>query len=937
MSVTLSLFAGAGAQFFDNAGNVLTGGKVYSYLAGTTTPSATYTDATGNNFHQNPIILDAAGRVPSGGEIWLSLGVGYKFVLEDANNVLIATYDNIPSSAQPPAANDADSIMYEQGYTVNAGNFVVGETYRILTVGSTNYTLIGSTSNVPGTHFIATGAGSGTGTAELSQTVETKLREYISVKDFGAIGDGVVDDTVAIENAINDSPNRGIFFPAGTYNITRELNITVTSYYIYGEKPARGNFIGFTDYFATRINFNPTTPGSFIVNKYLATVAPAVTILGPFVHENLLFNLNGNNGFQFGNESLPINDGGGGQAFISGVAFTSCSFQNSGGSYASAIDGTMDLPGTRSIGLCKAFESTVTNVSIQGGDYGLKTFGCDKVGVMRTRFYCLRPFYFQASGSFTVQNTIYDSEIEGWAISPVINSGGSLAIANSSFEANIGTPVGAGRFVLTSCTATVTANSGTLTFSRSMDNILIPNYSIIELTDGTNTDTCYVTAVSGTSVTIATAGFRFTWSGTATTVTRIHNYGPLHTGPWQTSITNITLGSYENTPWCVYVVSGGQMSVVNAGSTSTPTPPAVPIAIGNKNPGQSLMESQLILNNITAQYCPTSVNPFIRVVGNDEFYGNVNGLNNRTGKGDEFHAYNKAYRKWIYTPARYQSIENGSWEVVSKKVAGDTNTTQECWAWYLDSSLSGTAAGGRAMYFLDFTLPSATAGGLKIVVRAKAKTGTANMNVAISSSAGGTTLKTFAITSDWAIYTVVTAFPSFWDPAYTLRGFFVTSDADIYIESIMVIDEDPNTPFNYVNNTVGKTLNHNAKTLTFADPAANIFSATSGQLQSYRVKAYGSVNDASLYYATVYAEYLVQVANFGGTIDVRGTSLIYKQAQSINAGVYAIDIVIAASATANVVTFTAAATKTGSGAATTGPFTFEIEAMGLNYSPITAI
>jgi hypothetical protein len=937
MAVTLSLFAGAGAQFFDNAGNVLTGGKIHSYFAGTTTPTATYTDAVGNTFHPNPIILDAAGRVPSGGEIWLSLGVGYKFVLENANNVLIATYDNIPSSAQPPAANDADSIMYEQGYTVNAGSFVVGKTYRILTVGSTNYTLIGSTSNIPGTHFIATGVGSGTGTAELSQTVETKLREYISVKDFGAVGDGVVDDTVAIENAINDSPNRGIFFPAGTYKITRELSITVNSYYIYGERPARGTFIGTSNYFATTINFDPTIPGSFIVNKFLATVAPDYVNLGPFVHENFLFNLNGNNGFQFGNESLPVNDGGGGQAFINNVAFTSCSFLTSGGSFASAVDGTMDLPGTRSIGLCKAFESTVTDVSIQGGDYGLRTFGCDKVGVMRTRFYCLRPFYFESAGSFTVQNTIYDSEIEGWAISPVINNGISLAIANSSFEANVGSPVGAGRYVLPTCTASVTANSGTLTFSRSMDDILIPYYSIIELTDGTNTDTCYVTAVSGTSVTVSTTGFRFTWSGTATTVTRIHNYGPLHIGPWQTSITNITLGSYPNTPWCVYVVSGGQMNVVNAGSTSTPTPPAVPIAIGNKNPGQSSMESQLILNNITAQYCPTTVSPFIRVVGNDEFYGNVNGLNNRTGKGDEFHAYNKAYRKWIYTPARYQSIENGSWEVVSKKVAGDTNTTQECWAWYLDGSLSGTVAGSRIIYFTDATLPSATAGGIKIVVRAKAETGTATMNVAQTSSGGGSTLASFTVTSTWALYTLPTALPTLWDAAYTQRGFFISSDANIYVESIMVIDENPNTPFTYVDNTVGKTLNHNAKTLTFGAAATNIFSATDGQLQSYRVKAYGSVNDPSLYYATVYAEYLVQVSNFGGTIDVRGTSLIYKQDQSIGAGVYTVDIVIAASAAAGVVTFTAAATKTGSGTATTGPFTFEIEAMGVGYSPITVI
>ena len=94
MPVNLSPLAGAAAQFLDNSGNVLTGGKLYTYLAGTTTPAVTYTSNTGVTFHPNPIILNAAGRVPSG-EIWLTEGISYKFVLKDANEVLLGTYDNI--------------------------------------------------------------------------------------------------------------------------------------------------------------------------------------------------------------------------------------------------------------------------------------------------------------------------------------------------------------------------------------------------------------------------------------------------------------------------------------------------------------------------------------------------------------------------------------------------------------------------------------------------------------------------------------------------------------------------------------------------------------------------------------------------------------------------------------------------------------------------
>jgi hypothetical protein len=94
MAVFLSPVGGVAAQFFTNTGAVLTGGKLYTYAAGTTTPLTSYTTNLGNVARTNPVVLDAAGRVPDGGEIWI-LPVSYKFVLKDSNDVLIATYDNI--------------------------------------------------------------------------------------------------------------------------------------------------------------------------------------------------------------------------------------------------------------------------------------------------------------------------------------------------------------------------------------------------------------------------------------------------------------------------------------------------------------------------------------------------------------------------------------------------------------------------------------------------------------------------------------------------------------------------------------------------------------------------------------------------------------------------------------------------------------------------
>lgn len=94
MAVNLSPLGGVAAQFFNNDGVPLAGGLIYTYNAGTTTPLATYTTSSGNIAHSNPIVLDSSGRVP-GGEIWLTNGESYKFVIKDSSGLLIGSYDNI--------------------------------------------------------------------------------------------------------------------------------------------------------------------------------------------------------------------------------------------------------------------------------------------------------------------------------------------------------------------------------------------------------------------------------------------------------------------------------------------------------------------------------------------------------------------------------------------------------------------------------------------------------------------------------------------------------------------------------------------------------------------------------------------------------------------------------------------------------------------------
>jgi microcystin-dependent protein len=84
---------GNGQQFFDNSGNILSGGLIYQYQAGSSTPLATYTTVNGTVANSNPIILNSAGRCDN--EIWMQVGYSYKLVLQTSTGVLLQTLDNL--------------------------------------------------------------------------------------------------------------------------------------------------------------------------------------------------------------------------------------------------------------------------------------------------------------------------------------------------------------------------------------------------------------------------------------------------------------------------------------------------------------------------------------------------------------------------------------------------------------------------------------------------------------------------------------------------------------------------------------------------------------------------------------------------------------------------------------------------------------------------
>jgi len=80
-------------QFIDANGNPYSGGKIHTYLAGTTTPATTYKDSLAAASNTNPIILDTEGRTPY--SVWFTDDVVYKYSVTDSADTPVYTEDNV--------------------------------------------------------------------------------------------------------------------------------------------------------------------------------------------------------------------------------------------------------------------------------------------------------------------------------------------------------------------------------------------------------------------------------------------------------------------------------------------------------------------------------------------------------------------------------------------------------------------------------------------------------------------------------------------------------------------------------------------------------------------------------------------------------------------------------------------------------------------------
>ena len=142
----------AGAAIYNNTGGSLT----LNITSGGSTPSVRESDGSSTTINNavtlKVTVVDTLGKP-----------------IQSAQTAIYKTSDN-------------SELMNQDTETVTAGSFVIGIKYKILTIGSTDYTLIGASSNTVGLVFTATGVGTGTGTA--TNGTSSTTFNYISNTDI---------------------------------------------------------------------------------------------------------------------------------------------------------------------------------------------------------------------------------------------------------------------------------------------------------------------------------------------------------------------------------------------------------------------------------------------------------------------------------------------------------------------------------------------------------------------------------------------------------------------------------------------------------------------------------------------------------------------------------------------------------------------------------
>lgn len=301
-------------HFDDNAGNNLSGGKLFTYLSKTTTKANTFVDSSGTTPNTNPIILDSRGEA----DVFLPPGQLFTYVLSPATdtdppsnpikvvddigaggavasinfandtgiaNALIASVANIPAlfdglavtvevavtNTGPATFNlnglGANPVVVQSGAGLLGQELLAGGQYLLQFTG-TSWQILGLSVS-PGLQLTAT---------EIAASVTPTNYGYPPgcPRRYGAVGNGIADDTAAVQKAINAGPLywgwygdnyavTSVIWPASGLSVAHFNGSELTGIAAVATtciSQIKSNFTTFYDYAVNGGSFGGVTPNS---------------------------------------------------------------------------------------------------------------------------------------------------------------------------------------------------------------------------------------------------------------------------------------------------------------------------------------------------------------------------------------------------------------------------------------------------------------------------------------------------------------------------------------------------------------------------------------------------------------------------------------------------------------------------------------------------
>lgn len=266
-----------------------------------TNPIQVYYDSAFTQPAAQPLRTSNGYVMRNGSPALIYAGSQFSVTVRDKNNALVI-YSPVGYGVDPASISGSVSVQNYTGdgatvtfgmgaspSTINATNVYIDGVYQekdTYTISGTSLTFSEAPSLYSGIEIVVQESSilGGASASQISynegsvgavnRTVKAKLQEFVSVKDFGAVGDGVTDDTAAIQAAINVN-TAPVYIPEGTYRITSSIrldpatdNVTYrTAAMLYGSGKERTIILNESGDYALKIENDAYQTSTFSVDS----------------------------------------------------------------------------------------------------------------------------------------------------------------------------------------------------------------------------------------------------------------------------------------------------------------------------------------------------------------------------------------------------------------------------------------------------------------------------------------------------------------------------------------------------------------------------------------------------------------------------------------------------------------------------------------------